>query len=191
MRQTHQNPDESKLRHEVLLEPRAGNTTDSEALSDLQAVIAVMSSGGLTCEEIALVLPLPLRMIEDALQHAVGILGLSGTEDLTHLVVAAHYDRTALTPRAHPKHQAENAPPLTDDTSNSDAPTLCGLAQASRGMEPDVLPPAYPTVHSSSHADCSVNSLVLLDAAEAAQVHAQELADPAPMSGSLGKGQPR
>lgn len=187
MRQTHQNPDESNLRHGVTMAPRADNTTHVEALSDRQAVIAVMTSGGLTCDEIALVLPIPIRTIEDDLQRAMSILGLSDTKDLTHLVVATHYDRVRPTSRFL-KHRVEDAAHLTDKTRDSDAPTLGEFSQASRGVDTDVL----AAVNTSSHTGGSANSLVLLDAIEAAQAHTQELGDPhGPGSGSVGIGRPR
>jgi DNA-binding CsgD family transcriptional regulator len=195
MRQTHQDPDESMLRDSVPVVSRADDTTHVEPLSDRQAVIAVMASGGLTCDEIALVLPIPVRTIEDDLRQAMSILGLSDIEALTHLVVATYCDRIPPT-SGKPGHQVENTAHLTGETRNRNAPTLGERAQAPRGVEPDMFAAVHPAantaVSTSSHAGSSAISLALLDAAEAAQVHAREPADPTgPGSGSGGIGRPR
>lgn len=105
MRQTHQGPSPSTLRREVapLRAPRAPGTADPpalEVLGDRQAVIAVMVGGGLAPADVAVVLSLPLGTVEEDLQRALRILGLTDIDDLCDDVVAAHYDRVPPIPRS-------------------------------------------------------------------------------------------
>jgi hypothetical protein len=134
-------------------------------LSDRQAVIGVMVGGGLACEDVALVLSLPLRVVQEDLQRVMRALGLTDPDSLLYAIVAARYHRPS-TPQAETEYQAKDAP-HRDDEPGGDVPGPVRLASPSRTVDP----------HASTDASKSVlpidpaNSLVLLDATEAAQRH--------------------
>jgi DNA-binding CsgD family transcriptional regulator len=67
-------------------------------LSDREAVVAVMVANGATCDRIAVRLALPLRTVEGYLRQALRILDITDIEELTYVVVAAHYNRHASSP---------------------------------------------------------------------------------------------
>lgn len=138
-------------------------------LNDYEAVVAVMVANGLTCESVALRLSLPLSAIEEHLQNALNVLGLSAQEDLNYLIVAARYGPDASRahfslsrPTVHDQHSVESA----DEKSQLTAPASRGDMQASHSSEPELLIRAATGSH--------LNSLVLLDTAQETREHDKE-----------------
>lgn len=113
-------------------------------LSMLQAVVAAMTKAGLSCQDIASDLRLPLRTVRVHLCQALRILDLSRIEDLSYRLIAAHDDSspTATT-------QQSTQPRSTGGTRSTGSTEFIGLV----GREEPL------------------NSLVALDAAEALNVH--------------------
>jgi DNA-binding NarL/FixJ family response regulator len=100
MRRADPTSGQSTLLHSASTSPAEQHPEDLGDLSDREAVVAVMVANGLPCDNIAVRLALTLEQVEEHLQHALEILGLSHIEDLTYVIVAAHYNRNA--PRTHP-----------------------------------------------------------------------------------------
>ncbi len=59
-----------------------------------------MTTNGVTCQDIAFELMLPLRTVQGHLHQALRVLGLSRVEDLTYEVITAHYEKTLLAARS-------------------------------------------------------------------------------------------
>lgn len=127
----------------------------ARGLSDRQAVIAAMITTGVTCQDIAVDLMLPLRIVKDHLHQALRVLGVSRVQDLTYELITAHYDTdsSAATTRSDQRAAPEPARP-----KSSTNPTTGG---------------------------CSLNSLVALDEAEASQAHDEELTHVAALTREL------
>jgi hypothetical protein len=142
------------------------SSVGSEELSDRQAVIAVMVGGGLACEDVALVLSLPLRAVEEDLQRAMRTLGLTDPEDLSDGIIAARHNDAPSTSRADPEHRAKNAS-REDDRPSGVGSSPVRLAHSSQTTDSHALTDACTGVRPVQ----PVNSLVLLDATEATQEH--------------------
>jgi hypothetical protein len=175
MRQTHHYLAPSTLRRDTSLPPRLPQEPDSalsqspvgsQDVSDRQAVIAVMVGGGLACEDVALVLSLPLRVVQEDLQRAMETLGLTDPHDLLYAIVAARYHRPPASP-AETECRAKNTPHQEDDGPGGGVFGPVRFARSLRTVDP----------HASVNASTGVapvdpvNSLVLLDASEGAQGH--------------------
>lgn len=120
----------------------------ARGLSDRQAVIAVMITKGVTCQDIAVDLMLPLRTVEGHLHQALRVLDVSRVQDLTYEVIAAHYDTDSLAATTR-SGQRETSEP----------------ARSTRPIEST----------DRTGGGYSLNSLVALDAAEASQAHGEDL----------------
>ncbi|WP_219815444.1 hypothetical protein [Arthrobacter sp. B0490] len=134
-------------------------------------MIAVMAGGGLANKDIALVLSLPLRTVEEDLQRAMKILGLTHTHDLSDVVVAAHYNRTSPTSKTQSAHRAEDTPYQRKDALDGHASSPLGVRHTSRSIAPEVASIVPSSSITAKPPGVSVNALVLLDAAEAAREH--------------------
>jgi hypothetical protein len=184
MRQTHHHPDESTVRRDAGVTVRSPGTTDAASLTDLQAVIAVMVGGGLTCQDVALLLSLPLHTVEDDLRQTLQSTCDRDTASLTQGGVALHSNATLPSSRTQPEHPTNKAPHPAVDTPDRGVTALHGVDHIIRSQGTDV--PA--AVLSGRHE----NALVLLDAAEAAQEDKQEPSDGAARTlSSVRKGQQR
>jgi hypothetical protein len=184
MRQTHHHPDESEARRDAAVTVRWPDTTNAANLTDLQAVIAVMVGGGLTCQDVALLLSLPLHTVEENLQQASRSTCWTGTESLTHQIVAARSNATLAGSRIQPENPTNKVLHPAVDTPDRGVIALHGADHITRSQGSDV-PSA---VLSGRHE----NALVLLDAAEAAQEQKQKPSDgTARTSSSVRKGQQR
>jgi hypothetical protein len=174
MRQTHHSFAPSTLRRGVPLAPRQPqdpqpdllqNLGGSQDVSDRQAVIGVMVGGGLACEDVALVLSLPLRVVKEDLQRAMETLGLTDPHDLLYAIVAVRYH---CPPASQPETQCR-----AKDTSRQEDDGPGGVfgpvrfARSPRTADSHALAVPFTGVRGVE----AVNSLVLLDASEGAQEH--------------------
>ena len=69
------------------------NRSKARGLSDRQAVIAAMIASGVTCQDVAFELLLPLRTVQGHLRQTLQVLNLRHVEDLTYEVIAAHQEQ--------------------------------------------------------------------------------------------------
>jgi DNA-binding NarL/FixJ family response regulator len=118
MRQTDEDPTYSALKRHAPPAPGTHHREVARDLSDREAVVAVMVANGLTCENIAVRLSLTLRTVEDHLQQALSTLGVADENDLTYVIVAAHYNRNAPDTRG--------GRPAADRPKPDDKPTATG-----------------------------------------------------------------
>ena len=82
--------------------PDGHRPAEARGLNDREAVIAVMVANGASCKDVADRLFLPVRTVEAYLRQALDILEMTAAEDLTYVVVAAHYDRNPAATATYP-----------------------------------------------------------------------------------------
>lgn len=147
MSQTDENPSHSPHRGNLSGSAETHDAADTVDLSDRQAVIAVMTANGLTCEDIALRLHLPLETVDEYLHQALEILGLSDVEYLTYVLVAAHYNRNAPTTRAEPElsGQPADASRWLEGSHGRTVPASRESPPVSLSAEPSRPSPPIPT----------------------------------------------
>ncbi len=169
MKQTDDNPSHSRLRRASSASTAThhhSETSQTRDLSDREAVIAVWVANGLTCENIASRLSIPLDTVERHLDQALEILGLPDTEDLTYTVVASHYHRNAPTAPSGPEQRAVDPSDHVESTPESYLTTLFESIPVS--------PLKVPSTSRHAITENHLNSLVALDAAEELQAPDQE-----------------
>ena len=98
---------------------RALRTARTRGLSDRQAVIAVMTTNGVTCQDIAFELLLPLRTVQGLLHQSLQILNLLHVEDLTYEIIAAHRSATLHAATGRTDQPVASELVSTDQASNS------------------------------------------------------------------------
>lgn len=132
-------------------------------LNDREAVIAVMIANGLTHEDIALRLALPVIAVENHLRQALGVLGLADEHHLTYVVVASHYNRNAPSSPTSPRSPSDHGrrPDEGSVQLGQKGPNPAGGSERTQSSGvPD------PEDLDQTPTGIRLNSLVILDAAQ-------------------------